>query len=338
MEEKKEIENNNNKIEDKEENYNNYKIIEQKATEFKAIPSDLLISNQRAICRLIIDIKDKKGKKDKEPTRGTGFFIKIKNEKEYYFLISNEHVINKSLINTDEKIELILNLDNDEKDENYFITLNEKERKIICLHNEKQDISAVEILDTDKFKSKVKFLSVDLNYIDGYSQYIGQNVFMLEHPEGKIIHICAGRITNFLKNNNEKQNFDDNQNYYFEHILSTEPGSSGSPIILLYNERVIGIHRGSLGKGKYNCGSFIGEIVNAINKKIDKEKKLSEKKELKNSKKNKNNEKKEDNNTESEKNMFKYELNGEEKYAKLSDTIIVKANDVITFNYQDFQN
>ena len=98
MEEKDKIENNNNNnniIEDKEEIDDNNKIIEQKATDFKAIPSDLLISNQRAICRLIIDIK---GKKNKEPIKGTGFFIKIKNEKEYYFLISNEHVINKSLI------------------------------------------------------------------------------------------------------------------------------------------------------------------------------------------------------------------------------------------------
>ena len=189
---------------------------------------------------------------------------------------------------------------------------------------------------------------------------------MLEHPEGKDIHICAGRITRFLpldiieKENNDNQNNDDNQkknkndknnggenndndenndnnqNYLFEHILSTESGSSGSPIILLFNERVIGVHRGALKeKDKYNIGSFIGEIVNAINKNIEKEKKLNEKKELKKLKKNKNKEKKEEN-IESEKNIFKYQLNGEDKYSKLSDTIVVKVNDIITFDYQDF--
>ena len=40
-----------------------------------------------------------------------------------------------------------------------------------CLKRKNQDISAVEILDTDEFKSKVKFLSIDLNYIDGYSKW-----------------------------------------------------------------------------------------------------------------------------------------------------------------------
>ena len=220
-------------MEDKEEfsknNDNNNKIIEEKATEQKAIPMDIITSNMRAICKIIID------KKNDKTTKGTGFFIKIKNEKEYYFLITNEHVISRFLVKSTKKdknkIEIILNIRNSEQLENnieekekYCLNIYDKQRIIICLNRNEQDITAIEILDKDEFKSKVKFLSVDLNYIDGYSQYIGQDVFMLEHPEGKIIHICAGRITNFLQKNNEKLNFDDNQDYYFEHILSTEQG------------------------------------------------------------------------------------------------------------------
>ena len=150
-------------------------------------------------------------------------------------------------------------------------------------------ITAIEILDKDEFKSKVKFLSVDLNYIDGYSQYIGQDVFMLEHPEGKIIHICAGRIIRFINDENDKPN------YRFEHSLSTEHGSSGSPLILLYNERVIGVHRGVVSEEKEkdgkkitierNFGSFIGEMINAINDKIDEDRQLKEKKNLKKNRK-----------------------------------------------------
>ena len=160
---------------------------------------------------------------------------------------------------------------------------------------------------------------------------------MLEHPEGKIIHICAGRIIRFINDENDKPN------YRFEHSLSTEHGSSGSPLILLYNERVIGVHRGVVSEEKEkdgkkitierNFGSFIGEMINAINDKIDEDRQLKEKKELKgfeNNIKNYNNEK-----NESEENLIKYMLNGEIKYAKLSDTIKVTSSDIISFNFPD---
>ena len=52
--------------------------------------------------------------------------------------------------------------------------------------------------------------------------------------------------------------------YEFDHDISTDVGSSGSPIILLNLMMVIGIHKNKKNE-KVNRGTFIGEIINEIN-------------------------------------------------------------------------
>ena len=78
----------------------------------------------------------------------------------------------------------------------------------------------------------------------------------MEHPGGDDASCASGKIKD-IYNNNE-----------FEHDISTEVGSSGSPVILLNNNinliRVIGIHKEGSDRGeiKINYGTFIGEILN----------------------------------------------------------------------------
>ena len=51
------------------------------------------------------------------------------------------------------------------------------------------------------------------------------------------------------------------------HSVSTENGSSGSPIILLFRDfKVIGIHKAYNEKGKSNLGTYIKDIIECINK------------------------------------------------------------------------
>ena len=50
----------------------------------------------------------------------------------------------------------------------------------------------------------------------------------------------------------------------FQHDISTDVGSSGSPVILLSNSKVIGIHK--KGSKKFNLGTFIGVIIDELNK------------------------------------------------------------------------
>lgn len=133
---------------------------------------------------------------------------------------------------------------------NSIIELNKSKSKIISLSRDKQDITAVEILYEYCLKNRVKFLYCDLNYLDrGYELYIGQEVFIFQHPEGKSTEAGIGKIMKGEKN------------YIFEHFISTKRGSSGPPIILVYNERVVGINRGAYQKKEKNYGSFIGEIL-----------------------------------------------------------------------------
>ena len=50
----------------------------------------------------------------------------------------------------------------------------------------------------------------------------------------------------------------------FFHEASTEKGSSGSPIVLKNDDRVLGIHKGAIEGKEKNIGIFIGDIVESL--------------------------------------------------------------------------
>lgn len=54
-------------------------------------------------------------------------------------------------------------------------------------------------------------------------------------------------------------------NFLFFHNLNTDEGSSGGPIVLVNNYRVMGIHRGSYEEYNKNLGIFLCEILKTIN-------------------------------------------------------------------------
>ena len=304
------------------------KIINEKDVGVKAIPIEIINKNLSAICLLKVGANE-----DKE--KGTGFFIKINMGKEYIFLITASHVIDDDYINDAQKFEIFFNFEKGSSSKNKE-TINEKatvkvkrkERKIICL--KKQDITAIEIIDTDEFKNKIKCLFCDLNYIDGNNtQYINQDIFILQHPRGEVAHVAAGKIIEL----------DKKDDYKFMHTASTDGGSSGSPIILYNNERVVGVHKGALqinNEEIVNLGTFIGVIIDEIKELIMKEEEEEEEKEeeeedeKENDSLNNENEGEDDLNNKS--NLFRYKLNGDERLAKKSDSIVVKLNDVISFS------
>ena len=218
------------------------------------------------------------------------------------------------------KFQIIFNLDHNSSSKNKE-TLNEKsdiiikikERKVIYL--EDKDITAIEIIDTDEFKNKVKFLYCDLNFIEGYKQYTNQDVFILQHPNSDSAHVAVGKIIEI----------DENKEYEFKHTASTDRGSSGSPIILYYNERVVGVHKAAIKSNNENAnlGTFIGEIINEVKNLIEEEEKKKEKIDILDYE----NEEVDLN----EPNLFRYNINGVEKGTKY-DSIVVKHNDVIAFS------
>lgn len=54
-------------------------------------------------------------------------------------------------------------------------------------------------------------------------------------------------------------------NFEFEHNIPTEPGSSGSPIVLFNIKKLIDIHKYGDNTNEINGGTFIGVIINEIN-------------------------------------------------------------------------
>ena len=190
-----------------------------------------IYSTIRSVCKIIIN---------KNESNGTGFFIKLyKNNKDFYCLMTNEHVINKELIDSKEKIVIFYDLQNKRKE----IILNENKRYIRDYRYLDLDVTIIEILKEDDI-DKEYFL---LPYIGDYAQLINQKIFIVEFPQGKLGY-CYGEIKKIKK-------------YEITHNASTLPGSSGSPILLENTTKVIGIHKSGNETLKKNYGDFIYPVV-----------------------------------------------------------------------------
>ena len=214
-------------------------------------PVDIKIANKvmKSICKIII-----KGI-NKNVIYGTGFFMKISNS--FKCLITNYHVISPNVINQNIQLEI----------------WNQKKMKLnisncyIGYFEKLGDITIIQIKNSDSICKYIEFLGYDSNYIDnGYNIYKNTDIFTVQHPKGKDAACASGIIKDinfFIDSKNNKI-------YEFDHDISTEPGSSGCPIILLNNNinliQVIGIHKEGDNEENVNGGTFIGEIINYINK------------------------------------------------------------------------
>ena len=182
--------------------------------------------------------------------RGSGFFAKIPYRNELInVLITNEHVLG-----IDDIIEgknITISLFNGKNFKN--IQIDSKRKRYL---NQNLDITIIEIRqDQDKIYD---FLSLDKqifnfkynekinNYIDIYK---GQSIYLLNYINGNEIFASLGLLKDI--NNNE-----------IIHKCNTDKGSSGSPIILLSNNKVIGVHHsGTYYNDKSNFGTLLSKPI-----------------------------------------------------------------------------
>ena len=178
---------------------------------------------------------------------GTGFFTKIPWYKDFIkVLITNNHIINEKDIQSENSF--IITFNNNEK-EKKFIKINKKNKNFT---NKNLDITIIEITEKDEIYD---FLELDEEIINNTSlnnqqleyynkNYINQSIYILNYLNGDKIMTSYGLIT-------------DIKEHEINHNCNTDQGSSGSPILSLENNKVIGVHYGTSNKFKYNKGSLI---------------------------------------------------------------------------------
>ena len=179
----------------------------------------------------------------------SGFFLQLKrNNKNFYCLMTNAHVVTEDMIKNKEKIKI--KYDIEEKELN--LELNEEERIIInCYEGFGYDISIIEIIPKDEIKDKTYFLEPNTADCD---DFIEKEIQIIQFPDGKRLSLSKQKITGKHKT----------YDYMFFHEASTEKGSSGSPIVLKNDDRVLGIHKGAIEGKEKNIGIFIGDIVESL--------------------------------------------------------------------------
>ena len=219
---------------------NENKIIKEEGGQgHKPISFKTIEKLRKALCKI-------KYRKNGNDFFGTGFFMKYENDK---YLLTCYHIISSD--KTDVNIELW----NGKNITLYLLN------KIKIFLPKPVDITIIKVDESDQFIKNdildILFLNYDLNYINGYHDYEGMDIFNIGYPSGRDLSSASGIVKEI-------------KGYDFYHTINTEPGSSGSPIILFNTEKIIGIHKGEDSYIKINVGVFIGEAINKLkNNKIN---------------------------------------------------------------------
>ena len=199
------------------------------------------ISNlDKKICRILLP-----------KTYESGFLCKIPYPKEddlLKVLITNNHVLDQETLEKSEKIYLEIN--NEQKKLDLTV-----ERKIWT--DKHFDYTIIEILRTDIFNNYLilDYIVNDENY--NTKKLLNSSIILAASMENKQIFFNKRNIVSIPKNNGK-----------FLHNCNTVEGSSGGPIVLVDNFRVIGIHKGYDKKNNKNVGilfrNFIADIRSNI--------------------------------------------------------------------------
>ena len=199
----------------------------------------ILDQMKNCICKIYLD----KGR------NGTGFFCHIPyNNKIISVLITNNHVLNSNYLKENKMLNISIN------DEALFKKLKiEDDRNIYS--NEQFDITIIELKKEDGI---VKYLELDDNLLKENSEidYQSKTIYNLHYSkEGKacVSYGLLKEVTDF--------------NLF--HLCSTEEGSSGSPILNMESNKVIGIHKEGSIIFKFNKGTFLKNPIDEFKKHIN---------------------------------------------------------------------
>ena len=211
----------------KEKNMEDYPIaITAESTEV------ILSQMKKSICKIYMD----------DGTKGTGFFCKLPypdKDNLKSFLVTNNHVIDESHLRKDKKIEFTIN--NDKIKHKLIIG----DRKVYT--SKKYDTTIIEIFeDEDNIKDFLE-LDFDINDEELNNVYINKSIYILHYPKNEKVSVSYGII----------KSIDLSNNYDIFHFCSTDKGSSGSPMLNISTNKLIGIHKGASNNYDYNKGCLL---------------------------------------------------------------------------------
>ena len=187
---------------------------------------------------------------------GTGFFCEIPfiNNNLLKVLITNNHLLNENEIEDNKIINIsIMNKEKEEKVKK--IEIDNKRKKYT---NKELDVTIIEIKENKDGINK--YMEIDKEDIKKDKEiiekdYKRKSVYILHYPKGEL-SVSYGIINDIIEDR-------------INHFCNTEEGSSGSPILSLKNNKIIGIHYGSSSK-KINFGIYIKKVIDEFNNKYNK--------------------------------------------------------------------
>ena len=192
----------------------------------------ILEQMQKYICKIIL----------KDGSIYTGFFCNI-----YYqninlpVMMTNNHILNENYIKENKCLKMTLNDDKEEK----IINLDDKR---IIYNNSEYDITIIEI--NPQKDNIYNFMDIDENIFkqDSNVIYGRQSIYMLHYENENKSSVSYGIIRNI-------------DNYGIYHYCSSiSKSSSGSPILNLLNNKIIGINKEI--SQDFNKGIFLKDPIN----------------------------------------------------------------------------
>ena len=210
------------------------------------LPEQLINNNEPIPFDILEKCSEKKTATCKILTgKGTGFFCKLNlKNKSIIALLTNNHILNEDTIKLGSKIEI------EHNKENKVIEITKN--RFTCT-NEEYDYTCIEIFKNENFNNYFE-IDDNIDTDNPNEQYKDQEIMMVQYPKLEKVSFGNGKV-NSIKNN-----------YKIFHSISTEGGSSGSPIILMSSSlKIIGIHCGKSSKDKnLNRGSYMKVILEDI--------------------------------------------------------------------------
>ena len=208
----------------------------------------ILEQMENSVCRIISEHKN-----------GTGFFCQLEfNKEKIQVLITNYHIINDDLLYFHKTIKIYL------KNKCIPIKLN-KSRKFYSSSNKEYDIMILKIYDYDDFPN-INYLEIDDNLLSHNSEsaYEDTTIYILHYPMSKEINVSYG------------YGIKEKSKINIMHKCKTTMGSSGSPILNLSTNKVIGIHKSFIHNTNkdneeecFNLGTLLKYPLINMNKKND---------------------------------------------------------------------